>query len=411
MTRSQLVPICVLLAACGGGTTVVDPPPPPADTFAFTFRPDAEDQASAQALGWGTVVPDADVTLTPKDPLLGGPQSHRTTAAGTVTIAKLTAGDYVVEATRWLNTTERGRLTAGDDAIGFVVKGSVRVASGGGQTSVAVPASRRRSLVISEFSNNFLNLIPDAYQDNAFVELYNNGDTTVYLDGMLLARGLNPAYDNPTFPCSLYHPGLAFDPAGVWVRWIAKFPGAGSEYPIPPGGIVVVATDAIDHSAIVSGGLDLRSAQFEMIGLSDVDNPAVPNMAEITEGGTTSAHGMNWPTHNAAVTVLALPTATGPLPHNQVPGEGATYLRLPRERVLDALSFHGKFVAPFPACPDMVHTNFDREMATLFLGDEFALSGQRRIGLVLSSGRKVVQHTRNSSADFVAGSRSPGALP
>lgn len=417
MPDSRLVLPILLLAACGGGgTTIVNPPPPPPPAnFVLTLRPDVEDQASAQALGWGTVVPDVDVTLTPKDPALGAPQSHRATAAGTVTLAQLAAGVYVVEAKRWLSEAERGRLPAGDDAIGFVAKAYVRAEVGGGPANVSVPASRRRSLVISEFFNHYSQPNPavEAYTENAFIELHNNADTTIYLDGMIIARGMNSSYDFPLFPCSLYKPGLGFDPAGVWARWMAKFPGAGRDYPVPPGGTVVVATDAIDHSVIVPGGLDLRSAQFEMIGTADVDNPVVPNMIDISEGGSLLQHGMDWGGDlNAAVSVLVLPTPTSTLPRSQVPGpSGNIFLRLPRERIIDVLSFHGTYVAPYPACPDMVHTNFDRAMATLFVGDEFTLSGHRRLGLVLPGGRKVLQHSRSSDADFMVAPRSPGVLP
>jgi hypothetical protein len=413
MLHSRFVLPSLVLAACGGGATIVDPPPPPSSDFVLTFRPDAEDQASAQALGWGTVIPDADVTLTPKDPLVGGPQTHRTTAAGTVTIARLTAGDYVVEAMRWLSAAERDRLTAGDDAIGFVAKAYVRAAVGGGQATVSVPASRRRSLVISEFANNELNLIPDAYQDNSYVELYNNSDTTVYVDGMLLLRAFSLSYDVPTFPCSLYQ-GLVFDPEGVWARWFAKFPGSGGEYPVAAGGTIVVATDAIDHSTIVPGGVDLRSAQFEMIGSADVDNPAVPNMIDISEGGsaTFSGHGINWQGLNSSLTVLVMPTATAILPRTQLPGsQGAVVVRFPRNRILDTRSLHGTYAAAYPPCTSSVHPNFDRAMATLFLGYEFESSSQRRTALVLPNGRKILQHTRSSDADLVAAPRSPGVIP
>jgi hypothetical protein len=399
----------LLLAACGGGTTIVDPPPPPADNFVFTFRPDAEDQASAQALGWGTVIPDADITVTPKDAALGGPQTHRTTAAGTVTIAKLTAADYVVEAKRWLSDIERGRLTGGDDAVGFVAKAYVRVAAGGGQSTVAVPASRRRALVISEFFNNRLNLIPDAYAHNAFVELYNSSDTTIYVDGMILARALAPSANYPNFPCSLYAP-YSGDPGGVWARFMVKFPGTGQEYPVPAGATVVIATDAIDHSAIVSEGFDLRSAQFEMMGPSDVDNPAVPNMIDITEGGYTGlGHGQDWAESGTFVTVLSRAVATNTL--QRAPPTIAPFLRLPGELILDALSSHGTYQEAYPNCPSLVHANFDRAMNMLFYGTEFTLSAQRRRAPMLLGGRKVLQHSRSSDADFLSAVRSPGLLP
>jgi hypothetical protein len=328
-----------------------------------------------------------------------------------VTIAKLTAADYVVEVKRWLTDAERSRLAVGDDAVGFVAKAYVRAAAGGGQSTVAVPASRRRSLIISEFFNNRLTFIPDAYYDNSFVELYNNTDSTVYVDGMLLAAARNPDSDYPNFPCSLYFPETR-DPGGVWVRWIEKFPGSGRDYPVASGGTVVIATDAIDHSAFVPGGFDLRSAQFEMIGPSDIDNPAVPNMLDLTEGGTTtlSGHGLTWP-HNSPVTVLALPIDISTLARGAIPAGGVPFLRLPREGVLDALSFHTTYISPYANCSSMVHSNFDRAMAFLFRWDEFTLSGQRKTVLILPGGRKVLQHSRSSDADFIALVRSPGGLP
>ena len=408
MLSSRFVLPALVLAACGGGVTIFDPPPPPSNDFVLTFQPDAEDQASAQALGWGTAVPDADVTLTPKDGLLGGPRTYRTSATGTVTVAALAAGDYVVDIKRWLNDTERGRLTGGDNAIGFVTKAVVRATSGVGQASVTVPASRRRSLVISEFANNVLNLIPDAYTFNAFVELHNNSDTTIYVDGMILARALSPAADHSTFPCSLYAPYTG-DPGGLWARFMVKFPGTGREYPVQPNETIVVATDAIDHSAIVSGGLDLRSARFEMLGPSDVDNPAAANMIDITEGGFTgSGHGLSWEERNALVTALSRPVATSGLP--RAPPTIAPFLRLPGELILDVFSLQGSYQGADPYCPRLVHPNFDRERASsLFNSIDFTVSAQRKT--VVIGSRKFVQNTRNSFADFVGALRSPGVLP
>jgi hypothetical protein len=248
MSRSPLLCALLLLSVCSGGSTVIEPPPSPADEFTISLQPDAEDLSSAQALGWSTGSPGADVTLTRSGG--GGSQTVRTGATGALTIAKLTAGDYTVDAHRWLSDTERARLAAGDDAIGFVAKAHVRAAAGGGQATVSMPASRRRSLVISEFFNNWTYPTPDApYYYDAYVEVYNNSDTTIYLDGMILARALASPDNYPNFPCSLYAPKQN-DPAGVWVRILEMFPGNGNDYPLPPGGVSVVATDAIQQDWI-----------------------------------------------------------------------------------------------------------------------------------------------------------------
>jgi hypothetical protein len=408
MLCSRLVAPVLLLAACGGGVTFVDPPPPPSGDFVLTFRPDVEDQASAQALGWGTAVPDADVTLTPKDPTLGTPQTYRTSATGTVTVAALTAGDYVVDIKHWLSDTERGRLAAGDNAIGFVTKTIVRAGSGVNQAFVSVPASRRRSLIISEFANNYLNLIPDAYRFNSFVELHNNSDTTIYVDGMILARSLSPSANYPNFPCTLYAP-YSGDAGGVWARFMVKFPGTGRDYPVQPDETIVVATDAIDHSAIVAGGLDLRSARFEMMGPSDVDNPAAANMIDITDGGfTASGHGMAWEDNLSMVITLSRPVDTSTLP--LAPPTIAPFRRLPGELILDVFSYQGSYQGDYPHCPRLVHANFDRERASsLFDAADFVVSAHRKT--VMVGGHKFVQNSRNSFTDFIAAPRSPGVLP
>lgn len=174
--------------------------------------------------------------------------------------------------------------------------------------------------------------------------------------------------------------------------------------------MTIVATDAIDHSVLVPGGPDLRSANFEMIGIADVDNPSVPDMIDITEGGTISPHGINWP-ESGAVTVLALPLNAAALQRAQVQEDGYVFARIPHDRVLDLLSFHSTYAAPYPNCPSMVHANFDRAMAFLLLGDEYGLSRQRHVTLISPAGRKIAQHSRSSDADFVAATRSPGVLP
>jgi len=284
------------------------------------------------------------------------------------------------------------------------------VPAGGGQEVVSAPASRRRSLVISEFFNNYTHPTGnEPYFAGAYVELHNNTDTTIYVDGMILARALSPPIDTPNFPCSLYFLHSQ-DPGGVWVRSMGRLPGDGRDYAVLSGSRIVVATDAIDHSAIAPGGPDLRGASFEMIGMADVDNPAVPNVSDITVSGPTGPHGIDWP-EGSPVTVLILPLNTASLERGRSQESGYDYVRVPRDKVLDLISFHTTYVAVYPNCQSMVHTNFDRAMAFLFLGDEYSLSGQRKTAVTLPDGRKVLQHSRNSDADFVAAPRSPGVLP
>ena len=72
----------LLLAGCGSGSTdLIMPPPPPPAGFQVRVQPDPEDAATAQALGWSQGIPDAEVTLTPKESGTAG-QTVRSNAAG-----------------------------------------------------------------------------------------------------------------------------------------------------------------------------------------------------------------------------------------------------------------------------------------------------------------------------------------
>ena len=391
--------------ACLGETELVTPPRVSVGEFTLTFAPNPEDLETATALGWQDGIPGLSVTVTPSDSS-SAPWEATASASGTLTLRDLAAGDYIVAASRWLTEPERVQLPAGDDAVGFASKRTIGI-GGSASARVEVPASRRKSLVISEWAFNV-----HGYQYGGFLELYNNADTTVYLDGILVARGFELAYDYPNFPCAQYA-SVTNDPAGVWTRMIQKFPGTGRDYPLPPGQTIVVATDAIDHREVHREGVDLRSAHFEFIGQPDVDNPAVPNM--IDAGLVNLDHGLYW-APLAAVVVVALPADIQSL-HRGRPGPQSStdWVRLPRVGILDVLWIRSNYAAaPYPECPRLVHSNFDREGAAMRGTDELVevdFSVSRRSLPDLIKGRKVLQHTRTANADFVRTVRKPDTVP
>ena len=178
--RPFLTAFATTVAACSGSTDIVTPPPPPATGLTLTFVPDSEDLATARALGWQAGLPGLAVTVTPADSS-AGPRTFTSAADGTVRIPDLVGGNYVLEASRWLTAVERAKLGAGDDGDGFATRAPFSASAAGGAASVTVPASRRRSLVISEWAFNG-NVVTGlgAYDFGGFLELYNNADTTIY---------------------------------------------------------------------------------------------------------------------------------------------------------------------------------------------------------------------------------------
>jgi hypothetical protein len=402
----------VLLAAvaCTGSTEIVTPPPPPASGFTLRFVPEPEDGATAAALGWGSGLPGLTATLTPTDSSRPA-RVFTSDPAGTVAIPDLVAGDYMLEATRWLTAAERAELASGDDGDGFATRTVLRASTGTGSETVAVPASRPHGLVLSEWAFNHFGLPGiGAYTYDGFLELYNNADTTIYLDGMIIAEGFrNGIADTPAFPCAESRP-FRDDSAGVWSWAMERFPGTGHSFPIHPGEVRTVATDAIDHRALFPDALDLSHADFEFRGSGDVDNPAVPDLTDLSLAPYPDGHGLEFQ-GLAIIAVVALPLD----PANLVRGNagGGEYVRIPKARIVDILTLRSNFATGFTECSPLVAAGIDREWSDVRgtdYRDEHRHSVSRRVAGQGLSGRPLLWYTRSSFADFERTLRSPGAI-
>jgi len=404
----------LVLAACGGGgTTIVNPPPPPPTGFRVTLTPHPEDLVVAQALGWTGGIPGAEVTLTPADST-APTRTMTSSSAGEANFGEIPSKDYILEVRRWLNATEAARVPSSEAVTGWAARERIAVAAGTSLQTVAVPANRRRSLVISEWSFN-VELIPGVaiYDLGGFLELYNNADTTVFLDGLVIAEGYNVGNDYPLFPCaSLAH--FNDDPLGVWTRFFVRFPGSGRQHPVLPGQAVVVATDAIDHRQIFPEGTDLSHAGYEFRGPSDVDNPAAIDVEDIGIVKHSEGHGLIFFGLDV-VTILSLPLDVPNLVRHPTSNGLSEYARIPKDKVLDVLWVRSNYAGnECPECPRVVNAAFDRAGSRARGTDEttegdFSLS--RRVALLLPSGNRVLQHSRSGFADFVRTSKSPGAIP
>ncbi len=120
------------------------------------------------------------------------------------------------------------------------------------------------------------------YWHDKYMEVYNQTDSIVYLDGIVVAVVYASSYlgqnyvDDPEFVHS----------KNVWI-----FPGNGTDYPLLPGEFAVCATDAIDHRVNASNSVDLSKVKFEFYkdDAPDIDNPNVPNMIKIYQ-----PYGFDW---------------------------------------------------------------------------------------------------------------------
>lgn len=424
-TRGPFVTVLALalvfvIQACGGterrtgGTTGPGPgAAPPSLTVSVTVDP--VDAGLAQALGWSSGVPDAEVRLLRIGE--GTWESLLTDQSGSARFEGVLPGTYRLYATRTLTTDEAQDASQPVRAFG---DGQTLELSSNGQhvASLQLLADRPSGLVISELgnwipSNQETGLV--GYPEAIYLELYNGSATTQFLDGLTVGASFYTGNTNPT-PCIDTRTART-DPAGVYVRQVLQFPGNGASYPIAPGEVKVVAVSAIDHTGVHPGLYDLSGAAFEIRGVASADNPAVPDMLDVgLQPFVTPLGGRSLTPLMKSRRVYVLADAIDPqsMPVLMRDGLGDGFVRVPADLIIDAVSTGTIWPdrdLEFTQCAPTVHPTFDRYEGgfTLFGAPKPRASYQRRI--LRQDGNTVLQDTDTSAADLVEAPPTPGTLP
>jgi len=283
-------------------------------------------------------------------------------------------------------------------------------------------AGRRGSLVISEvFGGVGESGGLFTYHFGGYVALYNNSDTTIYLDGKIF--GLGPPYGRDArtaINAMTCDDGASWqlDPEGLWSRFFWRIPGGGSEHPLPPGRSVVLATDAIDHRAVDSRLPDLSAADFEFIGPTDADNPTVPNLVSLGYYGDPSVQGHGLLIGYTSTVIYFVADSLNPasLPTARLPYVPELVPRVPRAKILDVFtSFLGpdwEIQAPLPACPRLVSSVFDQQAGSLLGFPRTDTTIIRKAIGQLPDGRWLLQRTKATAVDFALRKRGDaGQVP
>jgi len=270
----------------------VDPKPVNVEreiVFQITLK---DNSGFMQTLFGNDGVRGAEVSL--KSNLLGTEYNLISDSNGVVKINGIISDQYIVTATRQMT---------GDEML---------IVSGTGATNVKLVNKLNRIIELSAASSRSIELGMEIviggspliiseiyacgpqgsglYYHDKYVEIYNQSDSVLYLDKMMIAI----VYTNS-------NTGLQYrdDPEFIHSKSIWIFPGTGNDYPILPGQFVVCTEDAIDHRINAPNSVDLSNADFEFYkdDAPDVDNPAIPNMIRIYQtsgndwliGGETGA--------------------------------------------------------------------------------------------------------------------------
>ncbi len=137
-----------------------------------------------------------------------------------------------------------------------------------------------KSLMISKvYYSGTKDDMGQSYSVDAYVEIFNNSEDVEYIDGkyLALAESGSPASFLP-----------ADHPDSLYARQIIKFPGNGKEYPIEPGGaIVIAARNARNHTLSAATSVDLSNADFEVKESDGMGNPDVKAISLISNSTTT----------------------------------------------------------------------------------------------------------------------------
>lgn len=400
--------LLTLASACLNQNVALDAPLARRQDVIVRVVADSASADASQLLGWANGVPRASVVIRQPDQSSTVVDSGLTDSTGRRVLSAVPAGTYIASVIRVLNDSERAKLPGSLAIEAFAIKQQLQL---GTSDSVVLRslASRRGSLITSEwfFAGGYYGQYP--YTTDGYWKLYNNGDTTVYLDGLILGAGYNQNIEGVSYSCA--QAAVDFEPPdGVWVSQLNRFPGTGRDYPVAPGQAVVVATDAIDHRPYFQNALDLSNANFEFIGSADIDNPAVPNMIWLGPEQSPEHHGESFISISGVPLILS-PMSVDSLPRKITPG-GSEYWKVSRDKILDVFAWSYYNTYGHVPCQHMLNPSINADIAVGGYGpDPFLVSTHRRVLYERPDGRNILIHTTSSSTDFTDGPRTPGVIP
>ncbi len=243
-----------------------------------------------------------------------------------------------------------------------------------------------------------------------FIEIYNNSDEIQYLDKLYIA------YLAPTKAGQ----GATEVPLGlpltnvVYASKILQFPGTGTQYPLEPGMGAVVAINAINYKELKPLALtvDNSKAQFDTYAITwlqslgrtgnsffDVDNPNVPTMNCIYLNIQNNGF-FNMDDYASIALVKAGPAFTETIKDPTITTSEVFYMKIPVSEIIDGVDILAKSSSAafkrLPATIDSGFTYAQENGSANYTGKSL----RRKVAKTLSSGRKVLQDSNNSTSDF-----------
>ena len=261
---------------------------------------------------------------------------------------------------------------------------------------IALTAAVQKDLLISKiYYSGTRDLMDRTYTSDGYVEIFNNSDETVYMDGryLALAESVSPA----AYPASE-------NPDSIYLRQVCRFPGAGTDYPVAPGGsMVIAARSARNHLESASDSVDLSDADFEVKQTEGSGNPDVTMLPFIHNSTTVAYFNLLSGGPNAVILFETdEDVSTWPKVYQRGKTSGELFLRIHKKYVTDGIECLKK---PAQTDPDVtskrLQGDIDAGYAVINSVNGYIHESVERKVSSVSGGRCYLTDTNNSSADCV----------
>ena len=364
--------------------------PRPTEAFLLEFRMPEECKASAQYKNQRVFI-NGDISY-----------ELETDVAGMVTVNELVPGIYDI-ITNWeMSGKEYKALLKNPEAVEDKARVIVGVSLMNQRIFQAqdlvidLSAAVVKGLMISKvYYSGTKDQMDRNYATDSYIEIFNNSDEVVYIDGKYL--GLAESVSPAAYPASE-------NPDSIYMRQICRFPGAGTEHPIQPGGsIVVAAKSARNHQESALNTVDLSHADFEVKVMEGSGNPDVPMLPIISNSTKIQTLNLISGGPNAVVLfetdedVLSWPEV-----YQRGKTSGELFRRIHKSVVIDGVECLKK---PAQTDPDVNTKRLQHEIDAGYITIT-AINGNnhesvdRKVSRY-ENGRYYLTDTNNSSADFV----------
>ena len=261
---------------------------------------------------------------------------------------------------------------------------------------IPLSASVLKSLLIAKiYYSGTRDNMDRTYTTDSYVEIFNNSDEVQYMDGKYL--GLAESVSPAAYPAK-------DNPDSIYLRQVCRFPGKGTDYPVAPGGSVVIAArSARDHRTSAATSVDLSGADFEVKAMEGSGNPDVPMLPLISNSTNILTLNLISGGLNAVVLfetdedVLAWPEV-----YQRGKTSGEMFRRMHRKFVTDGVECLRK---PAQTAPDVntkrLQGDIDAGYIVITAVNGYNHESVERKVARFEGGRYYLTDTNNSSADFV----------